>query len=43
MLKCDMELCIHNIDDECYCKSISMDSVGLCTECIILRFPEDVV
>lgn len=42
-MDCENSMCIYNDDDICLLDHISVDSVGLCTECIMVSFDKDLV
>ena len=42
-MECENELCIYWQEGRCLLSRISIDSVGLCTQCIYPSFPPEVL
>lgn len=40
-MDCEFQYCIHNINFKCRYQTISINSYGSCTECMIVAIQED--
>ncbi len=43
MIGCDLELCIHNKENECLLPNIFISSYGTCFQRMIPQFPDEIV
>ena len=40
-MKCENELCVYQSGDECILRSISIDSQGMCADCILATLDDE--
>ena len=41
IMNCENNYCIYSKDDSCILNSVSIDSLGMCDDCIIISLDED--
>lgn len=42
-MKCELRLCVYWQDDECILNQITIDSLGMCSECILVDIDESIL